>query len=96
MELETSGASASKRYQHFFLFEIVLMSLMLTNLVILAICKNFVPLCNVYDVVLAEASGVSIQKSIFGQEEITVYPLTQHDFRSSVSCFAYINTFHVW
>lgn len=52
MEFETSGASASRRYQQISLFEIMLMSLMLTILVILARCKYFAPLWNVYDVVL--------------------------------------------
>jgi hypothetical protein len=52
MELETSGAGATRRYQHFFLFEIVLTSSMLTNFVILDICMHFLPLCNPHDAVL--------------------------------------------
>ena len=96
MGLETSGVGANRRYPHLSLFELMLMSLMLTNVVIIVICMYFVPMWNVYGVVLAKACGLSFRKSILGQKEIIVYPLTQHDFRSGVSCFAYINTVHVW
>ena len=48
-----------KRYHHFSLFEIMQTSVMLTSLVILAICMHFVPLCNVFDIIIAKVGGLS-------------------------------------
>ena len=43
----------------FSLFETMLTSLMLANFIVLAICMHFVPMCNVYDTVIAEVGGLS-------------------------------------